>query len=85
MYYTTLLSTILLLVYFYINYYALYYPFLEILATLPPGVKLHQLQEQPTTCKNAYTDTVSFCVTVIHRTRSLTWTTGYLTCVRDHS
>ena len=27
----------------------------------------------------------SFCVSVIHQTLTITWTTGSLTCVRDHS
>ena len=64
--------------FFFLN--TLYNPFREIRAALP-GWRLPQPQEQRYSFLQVYAR--SFSVSVIHRT--LTWTTGSLTCVRDHS
>ena len=46
-------------------------------------VRLQQLQEQRYSVLQVYAGSVSSKTSVIHRT--LTWTAGYSTCVRDHS
>ena len=79
--------------YFYLFFiltflYPLYYPFLEMWVTCL--CKGYSSRESRTSCPVLQVHSGSFCVSVIHRTR--TWTTGSLTvhtwsfaCVRIHT
>ena len=64
---------------FYFIFLTLYYPFREIRAATPGYLQQPQEQRYPV----LQVHDGSFRVSVIHRTE--TWTTGSLTCVRDHS